>query len=541
MNNLSLPIKDLGYSVERPVVYDIVRQLMDITEIASKTPIKYAGSESKSLQPNSTIDTKSKINFSNNWPFSERVEIDVIEEYDPDRMLSTVTNTAENYPIFKDTSLDLLMRPMYGVTNVTITLKYRAPDKNAAHVWRNNIKTRVSMGREVNLHSVQYSYHIPDEYIVILKEIHRLRENVAGYGDTFEEYLTNHTVESVGTVSNLNGEEFKYVVSEKQARIQGYFDFSEGVPDKPEKEDDGSAYTTTITYKFTYDKPINFTMIYPFVIHNQLLSKKYREMAPLYTLETRSKSYSLSALSFSKFEDGREILEAYGNSGLDIPSFDYTFLPNSILPGSGRIATILCSITETDKRHLVNLKDLGKFVLNAEVLKYLEYDHANITKNFKSMFIVSLYENNSLKQDNIITIDSDLNVTSTVDLDIRKTYRVRIGLMVNIDIIHAEVLSRLKRYFYTHPDFKLLLFKAINALLKDKGSVGAADSINKSCLDTQDLLRMGMIVKEPYDPKSGKLNNFIVRTDTVTDDLYYLANISDQNAYLAQLIFDPII
>lgn len=524
MNNLTLPISDVAYSVERPIIYDIVRQVMDVTEISSKTPIKYMGEDAKSLQPNSTID--SGITFTNNWPFSERMEVEVSEEYDADRILSTSVLNPDNYPLFRDNNLDVLMRPVYGVTNVTITFKYRAPDRNSAIMWRNNIKTRTSMGRDIILHDIKYSYHIPDTYIVILKEIHRLRESIAGYGDTFEKYLQDHITERSGVVSNLNGEEFKYVISECQTRIQGWFEFA-GVPEKPEKVDDGSAYITTFTYKFTYDKPINFNMLYPYVIHNQLLNKKYREIVESQTLKTKNQIYSLSSLSFSRFEDGYEILSAYGNRGLDIPSFDYSFLPNNILPGSARIATVLCTITPDNKKALFNLNQLGNFNLNKEVIKYLKLDKDNITKNYRSIYNLSLYENNTLKADDILFVDDDLNVSSVRDLDLRKTYRVRISIIVNIDMIPLTILNNIKKYNRNNITHGINLANAINAILKDQG---ACEDINKAFLTDLDLVKLGIIIS-PINPES----NLPVNTNLpIFSDIY---DQNKPNTNLSQCMF----
>lgn len=534
MSNLTIPISNIAYSVERPIIYDIVRQVMDVTEISSDVPIKYMGEESRSLQPNSTIGSdpaEDNYSFKNNWPFKERMEVEISEEYDVDRMLSTDTFNAGNIPIFRDDKLDILMRPIYGITNVTITFKYRAKDRNAALTWRNNIKTRTSMGRDIILHDINYSYHIPNIYIEILKEIYTLREKVAGYNETFDTYLQNNLSGRAGTVSKLDGSDFEYVVAERQARIQGWFEFS-GVPDRPEKVDDGSAYICIFTYKFTYDKPINMNLLYPIVVHNQLLPKKYRTLTKADNLKTRSKTYSLSSLAFSKFEDGMEILESYGNKGLDIPAFDYSFIPGSILPGSARVATVLCTISEADKRSLFNLNNLGKFNIDSDVIKYLKHDKDNITKPYKSIFNLTLYQNGNMRSNVDLLIDDDLNVVSSVDLDLRKTYRVRISLIVNIDMIPGNILAILKSYNLVNISFAIKLGKAISAILKDQG--GNYD-INKSYLSDHDLVRLG-IMRSYIDPNNSMrpINDVIRKYSDLYDPNQVNVNLSQCLFVVAQ-------
>jgi hypothetical protein len=323
----------------------------------------------------------------------------------------------------------------------------------------------------------------------------------------------------------MSGEFANWVIAEKQMRIQGLFDF-QGVPDKPEKEGDLSAYTTTFTYKFSYDKPIHCVMIYPIMVHNQLMNRRFR-LDKAYTIEDQNKSYSLSALNFSKFEDGNEILKAIGNRGLDIPDFDTDFYPNSIPSGTSRVFTVLCRITNDNKKFLFNLKDLGSFSLDSEVLDFINYDKDFITKSYASILSLHLYENQNLKQSGSLIIDNDLNVSSVDDLNLRNIYRVRLGLVVNIHLLNEVVLSRIKSYNINNKSFCKKLIKSISSILRD---IGGDSDIRSNNLSQADLIKLGFMdspfslfsmkpATDPlYDPDSIKqhlVQNFFV----VSEDL----------------------
>jgi hypothetical protein len=107
----------------------------------------------------------------------------VTEEYLADRMLVNVAFRPENNFVFRDDRLDTSICPMYSSTRVTISFKYRAKDKTEAIRWRDDIRNRTSMNREHFLHDITYHYLVPLEQIVILKEIHRMREAGAPDGE----------------------------------------------------------------------------------------------------------------------------------------------------------------------------------------------------------------------------------------------------------------------------------------------------------------------------------------------------------------------
>lgn len=492
MPNIVIPLQDIQDSVERPVIFDIIRQVMDITQISSKTPIMFLGDESHAAQQNSTL-TKDPIT-ENRWSYNEKIIIEVDEDYDRNRLLNTYVKQPETNYIFKDENIPIYIKPVYSSSEVKITVKYRTRDKNQANKWRNDMRTKAALMRDINLHEITYHYHLQEQFILILKELYRLRENVDGYNETWDDYFINRLTSKASIVSNLSGTQALWAIAEKQIRVQGYFDF-EGVPDKGEKEGDQDNWSIGFTYLFKYEKPIECNMIYPIMIHNQLLSEDYRPKEKTYAIEDQLRTFTHSGRVMAEFESDMRSLSIKGNDGLCIPSFD-EFVPGSILPSTVRVVTALTSVIPLDRKNLFNLTDLGDFSLDPDIINFLmESEYPYLGKDFQSIFTLSLYRESYLTSSNNLKVDKDLNVSSVNDLALRKTHRVRLGLVTDISYLSLEAITRLRNY----PLVAEKLIKAINTALVD---LGGHPDIAKNTLSSSDLA----VITRKIGPSDDKEN-----------------------------------
>jgi hypothetical protein len=482
MPNIVLPISDLAYSVERPVAYDIIRQLMDITQISSKTPIRFYGDEGKAAQQKSTLN-KNEVS-ENRWSYDERISVEVEEEYDATAFFTMAVKQPENQFIFYDAALDVYIKPAYSQTKLNFNFKYKAGDKNQAMRWVNDIRTKVAMRRDVNLHEINYSYHLDERCIFLLTELHKLRETVAPYGEDFDTYFTDRLTSKASVISNLSGKASLWAISEKQIRVQGVFDF-DAVPEKPDKDSEHDTWVISFSYKVSYDKPIEVNMSYPIIVHNQLVDQRYRPSEPTFKLTDKLRTFSASAGFATRFEVETEALLITGNQGIDIPSFDQ-FIPRSTPSVSLRVFTGLCQIAPEDKRSLLNLSQLGDFNLDEDILNFMRTsEYSFMSSTYRSIFTLSLYRDQFLLEDGAFTVDSNLNVIATADLDLRKTYRLRLGLVAEFSYLSGAVINRFKN----NPVVCEKLYKAINAALPDQG--GYTD-LRKNSLNQQDRLVLGL-------------------------------------------------
>lgn len=453
MPKIFLPVNETAESVLRPVVLDITRRLLKDTGIPSDTRILYPGDFQAALIPGTSINPETAATNPDNkdtirLASASQVTIDVQETYPEAELLNSAVHVNENLFIFKDLKLETSIRPVYTSSEVVINVRFRARDKASAERWRDEIRARIAMRREGAMHEVKYHYLIPAEMLIILQEIHRMRETVAPYGEDWETYFANNSSKRVHELTNQSGSVKRLAVAETQQRIQGMFDFT-GMPEKGEKDADAATWTISFAYKFFYQKPIGCSMFYPLMVHNQFLDQKYRptdEEQPPYSADTKIQQATLSGLSMSIFEANTQAYRRSHLRGYAIPSCD-EFLPVTVLPATMRIYTALTMLDLEpggNPRFMLNLADNGYLEFDPEVLAFMKKEAQYMGKEYRSVFALSLYEGINIAGSEKLMVDPDLNVFSTIDLDPRKYYHVRLALVTDWEYLTRDAWERLR-------------------------------------------------------------------------------------------------
>ena len=506
MPDMTIPIRNLHYTVERPVLLSIVQQLMDITEISHKTPVTFYGPENKTFQQNSTLGENVA---ENRWPYDERVFIEVDEDYDMEAILTTPVQRAEHSYIFDDRKLGIFVKPVYSRSKITITVKYRALDENQAKMWRNGMRTRASMMRDLNLHEADYHYNLPDEVYQIIHHLHTLRENVDGYGDSFNEYFTENLVASASIITDVAGKNPIWGIKERQIRIQGHYDF-EGAPEKGDKEDEHDNWAISFNYILTYDKPVAINFHYPLIVHNQLIDDSLRSHLVPYKLEDNPRRYSASTLAFSHFESDHKSIHVRNYEGINIPDFD-EFKPAMLVPTSIKVLTALTTITAEDKRYLFNLKELGDTTLHPKVIEFLaESEYPHMTKDFMSIFCLSLYRDNQMQKWDTLIVNANLDVFATRDLKLRETYHVRLSLISDLTYLPIKAIKRLQNY----PEVGMKIIASLNDALSGLG--GHKDIGKNKMTDEEQKLILGKLPANwKREIRNRLVQEFFVQADSV--------------------------
>lgn len=442
MPKIFVPLPETDESIVFPVIFDVVRNLMALTGIPDDGSVKILmpGSIEKSMQPGSAIGTKPL--FPVKFPFGKELKIKVNEEYDRDRILSTVVFRPEHLYIYRDDRIEANIRPVYSHNLVTISVSFRAQDKVSAEKWRDDIRIRLGMQRVEHTFDVKYHYLIPEEMLIILRELHRMRENVMGYGEDWDTYFGANSSSRLTMISNQSGQRQRLGMPETQTRIVGWFDFEEG-PEKGNKEDDADTWTINFDYKFRYDKPVGCSMEYPLVVHNQVVKQKFREGPSERPPYTQYAQYSYSGLNLAYFEAGQQRSVLNNQSGFAIPSWD-EFIPLSVVPKTTRLFTALSTIDSTQPRFIMNLLELESLVLDNAVCDLLRKERSYMTQAYKSVFSLSLYRNRDLMPDGSLVVDADMNVHMTFDPSLRDYWHLRLALVNDLTILPRDVLDRLR-------------------------------------------------------------------------------------------------
>lgn len=482
MPTLFLPVQETIQSVTRPVVSQIVRDIQSMTRIPPNSMILYPGDIEQVSQPGSNLSDGEMERLRS--ASVNQVLIEVTEETNNDALLTTAVMQAEHRPIFYDDKIGVYMKPVYSSTNYTLAMKFRASSKTAALRWRDDIRARTSSMRDVNVHKASYSYLIPREYIYILEEIHRLRENVEGYGEGFPQYVVARSSTRLTEMSDIAGFNTAIGIAETQARVMGHFDF-EGQPERGDKVGNSDIWEISFNYKFAFDKPIGLTLRYPVMVHNQILSEDYRPAKPAPSDDDYFRTYSHSADSFHYFEKPVTMDRSIDpNATLTLPWFD-EFIPASIPSGTISVFNALCQLDDTN-RDLLNIQELGEAAIDPDILEFIMLSEwPYMCTPYKSIMLLSLYRGTHLTFHDDIKMNAQGVVmsTNTALTSKRINHRVRFGLVVDLSLIDPDFWRRLDLF----PKAKEKLIKAVEKGLKDYP--GYKDLLKDHTEDIWDFIR----------------------------------------------------
>lgn len=411
---------DINHSYIRPVVFDIARQVLKWTGQNPEIPILFTGESEVAYQPNSTIDAE-KRNI--RLPSDLKFYIEVEEDYNMERLLSIATLQDEQMPYFHDKDIGITLRPVYSPAVIRLNFKLREQDSNRIRRWRDDMRLRIGQGRDQRQHIATYYYLVPVEYQNMLKHFHQLRENKAGYGDEYEEWLFNNSTQAVTEMVTMGGTQAQLVVSETASRILGAFDFD--VPEKAQKEGDTSAHSIAFSYIIHCDIPLATTASYPPVIHNQHIDMKYIPVKEDNTPEVVASRGSVSTVALRYFEKDYNNRPTY-ETGYRIPYYnDYRvgMEPRYCI----RALSALTSIAEDDLGNqvpILNLKELKHVVYNDAWLRLLSNESKWLNTYTASLVYLVVTENNEILHPSRYYVTKDLDVILTTPGDYRKMYHV---------------------------------------------------------------------------------------------------------------------
>lgn len=440
MPKVSVPIAGVDKTVTQPVIQAIADQLIELTGMPKGTTILFPGEYGVAAQPGSRVDHEGELN---RFGHTDQLQIEAEEDFDLEQMVNIAVHEAENPYIIRDDLLQLYVRSVMSSAEVTLNVKFRAKDKDSAIRWRNHMRSKFAKGFNPLFHRITYSLIIPAPIETILRQVHTMREAVAGYGESFEKWFSDHAAADFTTMVNLAGQRPSITFPQTQLRVQGYFDF-DSMPEKPQKGDNDETWTCSFAYRFRYDKPSELEMHYPLVVHNQLMPEAFCPKPPdLFDFHQRTYSKSMAALQW--FEKGRHMLGL--SEGFAIPAFD-EFIPAHVSPGTLRIFTALIQVDTSENGNpldLLDLNDLGDNQLHQDIITFLQTEYLYLNKPLQSAFAIHLYRNNELMADDAISVDSNLHVIAKEPLNLRCFYHVRFSLQWDLTLINKAAQARLRK------------------------------------------------------------------------------------------------
>lgn len=474
MPRILLTVPETQEGIARPVIYDVAAMLFRYTGLNPNTNIFFPGDQEVGKQLGSYLNLKG--DDPNFFAFNDKVTIEFTETYEQDRLNTTATHQAENEHIFNDRELGVNIRPIYSSADVVVTFKYRGESKTRVQRWRDDIRVRFAAQRFDHIFAATYHYLVPPKFLEVLKVIHSLRENMAGYNQCYEDYFKEFTTPLLSELTNLAGKANYIAVSETQGRITGMFDF-EGAPEEGAKTENGDPWEISFNYKFRYDKAIACVMNYPIIIHNQIIPAAYRNTRPAFDLLQVQKRYTLSSGAFEHFSVDTKYTTPNSEPGLTIPAYD-EYLPLFKIPNTMRIFNGLILLDTNHLRDLMNLAQPGNYIFAPDILALLKSEAIFMPQIYGSIFALTLYQNDRMMDPKFLRVDQELNVTANIDLNLRKQYHLRLGVVTDLRLINNTALDRL----CANASATIKLLKLIDCRVKLCPVSSSSNRLNKNDL-----------------------------------------------------------
>lgn len=442
MPSFNITIPETIESVSRPIIYSILETIKKYLLIRDDVRVIFPGDIGSWTQTTGGLkDTTKESQFTS----SRYMEVTVNQDPVESNLNSTAVYYAEIPPIILDPDLKIEVTPVYSRTHVELDVRFVTYNKDESFRWYYNARTQIAKMQDIYINTISYHYPLPDPLMDLIETIYILKEKVGANNESFQEYVLRTFTKKAVTIAALDGTGQRVAIAETQTRLLGRFVF-DPLPEKPELIDDIQAWVCTFKYIFTYDLPMSLNLKYPIMVHNQFLPEPFLDYSfDPYHLDDKDLIFPKTLAALRAFEPDR----MWSDSPVfTIPKFD-TFTPNHTINGMKVIFTAMIQLAENDTQSLLSLYDLDYLELSDSILSFISnVEYKYITTPFSSIFNISLYAEDSLQISSILTCSPELNISSSVPLNIKKTYRIVFSVVTDWQTLTSDAVYRL---FYFKP------------------------------------------------------------------------------------------
>lgn len=171
----------------------------------------------------------------------------------------------ENYPVFYDPGSDALLQEHFLPTQLTMDVEFNFNQSIQAYDSFMKLMTMYTNGDAVTISEVLYDYALPEDIIMMLYKIAKLRKKD---GAQFVPWLKYYSSDAIGVNLARHKNNRELIVQKKISDLVIQIEFN-SKPDEDTKAESFTKFTATITVAFT--RPNMLYLRYPIVIMNELL------------------------------------------------------------------------------------------------------------------------------------------------------------------------------------------------------------------------------------------------------------------------------
>ena len=343
----------------------------------------------------------------------------------------------ENKRILDDKSIGVSMASVFELVKVNCNLIYQSSSRNVCVDIANNVRNRIYVGREVNLHDVSYSVAIPEVAMEVFKIIHAMKEKVAPYSESMDEYLRRISTPNMISVADVAGKNSAVEWEHRLLRMEGRYESA----DIQVSDNDDGTYTVEIPYTYYSNEPLFYKLEYPITVHNQLMPKELviprKDTLPVHG--------TISPDPFTEAGvDSTHMLYKHPDTHypVKIPPHDPVSITHEF-PSMMSLVQALALIGD-DKKSIIDLDALGTQLVYDKIKEYLhKVGKENILEVYKGIFHVSFFVNGDIMHQSKLDLDADLILSSKKELDLRDVHRVVLSVVYNFHAMTEDTLERL--------------------------------------------------------------------------------------------------
>ena len=471
MPAITIPIRGIYNTIERPIVQSVLGRMKQLSIITDSIPVVMPNEDGKIKFPNS-YDSNAENDLPSLNPGKSFLYVRLENDTNNELLSSTPVRGNHYPPIWKDTIADVYMYPVYTREKYKLNIVYKSYSKEDLQAWYNEIRLRIAQLADMELHTLKYKYLFPMELYKLMKSVYELRKDHIPDINTVIDYAKYGSQGKIVAVGNKQYDARSLAVTEIQSRVVGMFDI-DSVLERPEYDEESQRYSVEISYTVEIPVPTSVYVKYPPLICNQLLPEEY--VLPV----TRAEDNDLDSSYYTDNTMGglhefdvtvKEHLSAPYNH-IRVPNFDDWVIP-TMIDYHAPVLSGLCVIENDNPTQIANLEtDLHPFRLSPSILTWLkDGEYKYITKPFKSLFTLTLYNKGRLLDWDYLQIDQNLNITSKAPLKECGLYHIVLWINLDVSSIDDRLLDSIRQY-------PQVLYTYLAAINRDYANIPAIQNI----------------------------------------------------------------
>ena len=267
MTNVVIPIRHTSNTIILSVVKSIIKEFLFSSFTGPIENIIYVQRGGKNVQTQNNAEQE---------PL--RLETDEYIKVEYSTKVNTTLFDNDKYqndylPIFTNKVLGINLTPMHTHVLLELNITYRSKNYDELTLWLSNYTRNTMRLSESNNHSVLYNLTIPDEVYRYIHDVWKLSEKVAGYGDSFKDFLSKNFESGIGFRANSNDTIEKLILTIKNTACLGIY--TSPPPDEPTTSLEPPVSEISFTYTLNFEQPTAILLGYQKVIHNQSIDTDY--------------------------------------------------------------------------------------------------------------------------------------------------------------------------------------------------------------------------------------------------------------------------